>query len=706
MTATESENRRVERVVVLHAIKPPNSQTRYANQLEAGRVDNVEYIYFTPRSLFLKRWHILHLHWPEILVTDKNPIRHVGKLLLLLFLVAKTKIARAKIVRTVHNEVPHEDIGGFDTAVIDALDRLVDRYIVLNESQVGKVRGRPTDHIQHGHYGDVFEPYVSASVAARVPKRLLFFGRVNRYKGVRHLVEIFTDVDDPEMSLRVVGKPTEDALRRDLSSAIDRDPRASYDFAFVPDSQLVDEVLASSLVVLPYTEMNNSGCLLVALSLNRPVLVPRSPANEILAREAGPEWIQMYDGALRAADLVTASAHASALLETGGSPQFSGRDWSQVGRRHYDVYRSVLERDRRRKLFVLLQGQEDNFGDILIRRNMLELLREYGEPNVFLGSSREAFLPQMNPKGDDIVFDSAVKWYFSAMYHVCFRGGRYIYKPGEIQITVRGMKEHLAVLPLALVSKLTYGRMIRFGSGTRDDPSPFMASVFRLILRFDDATFWRDNETRMAVRRGRVAPDLAFYSKQTNLGSPPLESTLRQTVVVSVRGDRGSISAEWLKSIEEFALMRNFKIVMTYQVGRDRDRNRTIAEELSWGFFDPGMIGPETPDGTQLAELYDRAAVVVSDRLHVLVYALTRGAAIVGVGTDNAGKLRRCLGVVGLSERIVDRTASTSALAEAVHMAWVAVTDDRVALQSASKAVEAEFDRALRPVSDLTHDSA
>lgn len=695
-----------KRLVVLHAIKPPSSETRYANQLEAGRVEECEYIFYTPRSLLLKRWDILHVHWPEILVVDRNPIRHISKLLLLLFVLAKTKVAGAKVVRTVHNEVPHETIGGIDAAIVGRLDTLVDRYVVLNESQMQKKRPKPTDHIQHGHYGDVFESHVNASSVVRDPKNLLFFGRINRYKGIHQLIEVLAEVDDPGLSLRVVGKPTDDDLRTELAASMDADSRITYDFAFVPDRQLVDEVLASTLVVLPYTEMNNSGCLLLALSLNRPVLIPRSMANEAVAREAGAEWVQMYDGELRADHIVTAAAHAASLLESGDRPTFAGRDWSQVGKRHYDVYRSALEQDRRPKLFVLLQGQEDNFGDILIRRNLLTLLREHGEPNVFLGSSREAFLPQMNREQGDVVFDSAIRWYLSALYHVCVRGGSYVYKPGEIQITPGGMKEHLAVLPLALLSKASSGRMVRFGSGTRDDPSPLMAALFRAILRLDDATLWRDNETRTSVRRGEVAPDLAFYSSRTAERLAANEPEMRQLVVVSVRGDRDRITAEWLKGLEAVAREHGSKVVVTYQVGRDKERNRSIAEDLGWEFFDPGLSGPEAPDGAQLAQLYDRAGVVVSDRLHVLVYALTRGAGIVGVGTDNAGKLRRCLGVVGLSSRIIDRSAPASALVQAAEQSWATVNDDLLALQSASKHVEAELDRALCPGGDHMHDSA
>ncbi|MDH3046683.1 polysaccharide pyruvyl transferase family protein [Gordonia alkanivorans] len=683
-------------IVVLHAIKPPGAETRYANQLQAGVADGCEYIYYTPRTLLTRRWDVLHVHWPEILVADRNPIRHLAKVLVLAFLVLKTRVTGAKVVRTVHNETPHEGIGRFDGMLVRMLDGMVDRYVVLNESQLQVPRSKGTVHIQHGDYGDVFGNHVKASTVTRESKRLLFFGRINRYKGVQDLLRVFRSVEDEDLRLRLVGKPTED-LRSELELMCAEDSRVSRVFDFVPDRQLVDEVLASSLVVLPYTEMNNSGCLLVALSLNRPVLVPRTKANEVIAQEAGAEWVQMYDGALRREHLVEALGHASALLMSGRKPRFEERSWSEVGRKHLEAYRSVVASARRPKLFVLLQGQEDNFGDVLIRRNLLALLREYGEPNVYLGSSRDSFMPQMNSCAGDVFVNSGLKWYLAALFHLAFRGGTYVYKPGEIQITAGGMKEHLAVLPLAIATRFSSGRMVRFGSGTRDDPSRPMAALFRALLRLDSATYWRDSETRSAVRRGKVSPDLAFYSRSAIEGVVPGDTDGRILLVVSIRGDRDLVSDTWIGTLSSLAAERSLRIVTTYQVDRDRDRNRALAEAHSWEFFDPGLSGTEMPDGVRLEQLYDRAAVVVSDRLHVLVYALTRGAAIVGIATDKAGKLRRCLGIVGLADRVVDRTQPPHELERSVTYAMSRIGDDLVALQSAGKAVEAEFDRAMRP---------
>ena len=62
----------------------------------------------------------------------------------------------------------------------------------------------------------------------------------------------------------------------------------------------------AQLVVLPYRQMLNSGALLLALSLARPVLAPWSGANAAIAEEVGEGWLTLYRGELDAATLAAA----------------------------------------------------------------------------------------------------------------------------------------------------------------------------------------------------------------------------------------------------------------------------------------------------------------------------------------------------------------------------------------------------------------
>ena len=99
---------------------------------------------------------------------------------------------------------------------------------------------------------------------------------------------------------------------------------------------------ASELVVLPYREMHNSGSVLAALSLGRPVLVPANAANERLAEEMGAGWVRTYRDDLTSADLV---AVLGSLREQplAGSPDLSAREWSDAGEQHRAAFEQALD---------------------------------------------------------------------------------------------------------------------------------------------------------------------------------------------------------------------------------------------------------------------------------------------------------------------------------------------------------------------------
>ena len=116
------------------------------------------------------------------------------------------------------------------------------------------------------------------------------------------------------------------------------------------DPDLVEHVGHSELIVLPYREMHYSGAVLVSLSLNRPVLVPRNAANEALDAEVGPGWIQMFSGDLTGRDILDALGAVRAG-EREAQPDLHLRDWDRAGRDHVAAYRRAAkgrEADRQR----------------------------------------------------------------------------------------------------------------------------------------------------------------------------------------------------------------------------------------------------------------------------------------------------------------------------------------------------------------------
>jgi len=327
-------------LTVLFSTEPPGAKTNpYLSQLYVALPAAVELRYFSMRAALLSRYDVLHLHWPEYLLRRPSAVGTWAKRLCVLLLVLRLKVTRTPVVRTLHNLQPHESRGRSERWLLAQLDALTRRWIRINEAT--PVRPPFTDTILHGHYRDWF---------ARMPQpaarrgRLLHFGLLRPYKGVETLLAAVQGLGDPELSLRICGNPANDEIRGSVQDACAQDARITALLAYVDDKTLASEVAQAELVVLPYRQMHNSGTLLLALSLARPVLAPWSESNAAVAEEVGPGWVFLYDGELDAA-LLSAQLQRARDAARAATPDLSRREWPAIGRQHHRTYLEALGRD-------------------------------------------------------------------------------------------------------------------------------------------------------------------------------------------------------------------------------------------------------------------------------------------------------------------------------------------------------------------------
>jgi beta-1,4-mannosyltransferase len=74
-------------------------------------------------------------------------------------------------------------------------------------------------------------------------------------------------------------------------------------FEFVKKEDVSMFMQAADLVVLPYRSIFNSGSALLALSFNKPVLLPDLGAMGELKNDFGNSWVQTFTGNLDAKTL-------------------------------------------------------------------------------------------------------------------------------------------------------------------------------------------------------------------------------------------------------------------------------------------------------------------------------------------------------------------------------------------------------------------
>lgn len=322
-------------IVVQLSLPKPDGTTKYVDQLVDGSTAAVEYRFFTWRATLAGGYDVLHVHWPELMIRARNPLKRFARRRAMDTLLLLLRLRRVPLVRTVHNMAPHEHGDAAERRMLERIDRATAHCIVLNELTTLPVPVERT-LVPHGHYRAQFARFGEAE---RVSGRIVYFGLIRPYKGVQELISVFAETADPDLSLHVVGKPAP-GMADGLTAAAARDPRTTLRLAYVDDEELVAEVTASELVVLPYREMHNSGALLVALSLDRPALVPDTPANRLMQDEVGEHWIRIYSGELDASVLEPSLVWARGVRD--GRPDLSGRDWERVGELHEVAYRAAL----------------------------------------------------------------------------------------------------------------------------------------------------------------------------------------------------------------------------------------------------------------------------------------------------------------------------------------------------------------------------
>jgi beta-1,4-mannosyltransferase len=333
-----------ERIRVLHSLRPNHrrSSNPFVHQFVDSLPDEVESRFWTWRRALFGRYDVVHVQWFEYNLRSRNAGKRLALRLGVLLVCLRWSATRRPVVTTVHNERPHEPGTASELRLLRRVDALTTHRIHLNAAGAD---GPHDSTILHGHYRARLAGLPEHDA---IPGRVISFGSIRAYKNVPALAGAFSGICGTVLapqgptapSLHIVGACPDAAIRAELTCRAAADPRITVALTSVPEDRLVREVRSAQLVVLPYTDMLNSGALLLALSCGRPALVPGTSANLALAAEVGARWVQTFDGQLTTQHLVVAlevAARASAWPD----PDLSARDWTESGRRYADIYRAL-----------------------------------------------------------------------------------------------------------------------------------------------------------------------------------------------------------------------------------------------------------------------------------------------------------------------------------------------------------------------------
>jgi glycosyltransferase involved in cell wall biosynthesis len=331
------------------AIGNPYCDLLYSNMQKQGVVTKP----FTISRALLGRWDIFHLHWPEYyLVTPplKAIVGTVGLLACILWL----RMRGTRIVWTAHNLHSHYlRYPRIERRFWTVFTPLLHGYIAMSEASCVQARTvfpalrfKAVAVIPHGDYRGT---YPATATKADSRKKLgfsdsdnvvLYFGRISPYKNVPHLIDTFLQLNSRDAALIIAGDPATPDDEGKILASVRQDARVQLHLKRIPKEDVQTFFAAADLVALPFQEIMNSGSAILALSFDRPALVPDRGSLPELQRQVGTVWIRTFQGQLSADDLRSA-IDWSANTARHGRPDLSAFAWPSIARDTISLYEKL-----------------------------------------------------------------------------------------------------------------------------------------------------------------------------------------------------------------------------------------------------------------------------------------------------------------------------------------------------------------------------
>jgi glycosyltransferase involved in cell wall biosynthesis len=331
------------------AMRAQGVSVKYAGQLTRSKSLNlllllVELVVGRARGV-----RVLHLHWSFGFAL---PFSERSGVLRVVSRVWYTAILRAAcclgvhVVWTAHNVLPHSTVFDDDFAARRTLVRAASLVIAHQQhtlSELGRLGFTPRASVVIPHGLDPPPALLGLPAPGGGAPRLLFFGKVQHYKGVEDLLVALRSV--PQISLVVAGACEDAELGARLAQgAVALGERVTLRLDHVPEAEIPGLFAGASCCVLPFRAITTSGSVLLAMAAGRPVLIPDLPALDHLPADAVLRYPRGVAG-LRAALAALADADPASLADRGASAQrfAAAHSWSQVAAQTRTALQAMLD---------------------------------------------------------------------------------------------------------------------------------------------------------------------------------------------------------------------------------------------------------------------------------------------------------------------------------------------------------------------------
>ncbi len=272
-------------------------------------------------SAFFMSLNIMSTRWKFSRFLRRNRIDVVNSTMSHLwsrFMTSSISGGGAILLNTVHDAVLHPgENGGFKSWFYQPF-RNADGYIALTNyvrQQLSDVHDIASERITVIPLGPLSDPAIQPVQSQKVsgPLRILFFGRIVRYKGLERLIEAYgiLRAEGVASSLQITGAGD----MSDVMAAVRALPDITVNNKWVPEDKMDGVFTQADIIVLPYLESSQSGVIASAFAAGVPAI--GTPIGGL------PEQITHGVNGLVAAD-TSPEALASEIRRLAGDEQFLG----------------------------------------------------------------------------------------------------------------------------------------------------------------------------------------------------------------------------------------------------------------------------------------------------------------------------------------------------------------------------------------------
>lgn len=176
---------------------------------------------------------------------------------------------KAKTYQVIHEVIPHE--GDSQVKMVDLMNKAVVRFantiVLRNKTYIQDMINRYSINADRVKYLELWRRYPKYTAPVH-SGHVLFFGRINPYKGADNLLEIVRLC--PNIKFDVVGRV--DPQMKDIVEQLAKEKNVKLNNNYVTDEEMREAFINCDWVIVPYNSASQSGVIIDAYKYSRPVI--------------------------------------------------------------------------------------------------------------------------------------------------------------------------------------------------------------------------------------------------------------------------------------------------------------------------------------------------------------------------------------------------------------------------------------------------